>query len=134
MRAGDTPDWSPDGQRILFHDNLDLPDESSNLYTVRPDGTGLRHPAKASRLFLNAASKSSTAALPLRQPPVPMPISPSGAGWHASVGGPMELGVDLAGELVDGLVEQVESTVEDFVATVFEAAGIGDAPGDRAVR
>ena len=43
MRAGDTPDWSPDGQRILFHDNLDLPDESSNLYTVRPDGTGLRH-------------------------------------------------------------------------------------------
>ncbi|HZM67309.1 MAG TPA: hypothetical protein VFC16_13545 [Nakamurella sp.] len=37
------PDWSPDGQRILFHDNLDLPDESSNLYTVRPDGTGLRH-------------------------------------------------------------------------------------------
>jgi hypothetical protein len=66
MRAGDTPDWSPDGQRILFHDNLDLPDESSNLYTVRPDGTGLRHWAKASRLFLNAASNSSTAALPLR--------------------------------------------------------------------
>ena len=23
MRAGDTPDWSPDGTRILFHDNLD---------------------------------------------------------------------------------------------------------------
>jgi TolB protein len=42
MRAGDTPDWSPDGRRILFHDNLDnAPDVSPNLFTVRPDGTGL---------------------------------------------------------------------------------------------
>ena len=23
LQAGDTPDWSPDGKRILFHDNLD---------------------------------------------------------------------------------------------------------------
>lgn len=42
LRAGDTPDWSPDGKRILFHDNLDLSGESPNLYTVRPDGTDLR--------------------------------------------------------------------------------------------
>jgi TolB protein len=42
MRAGDTPDWSPDGRRILFHDNLDnAPDISPNLFTIRPDGTGL---------------------------------------------------------------------------------------------
>ena len=43
LRAGDTPDWSPDGKRILFHDNVDGPERvSANLYTVRPDGTGLR--------------------------------------------------------------------------------------------
>jgi TolB protein len=43
LRAGDTPDWSPDGRRILFHDNLDNPpDVSPNLFTIRPDGTGLR--------------------------------------------------------------------------------------------
>ena len=41
LRAGDTPDWSPDGRRILFHDNLDRPDVSANLYTIRPNGTGL---------------------------------------------------------------------------------------------
>jgi TolB protein len=42
LQAGDTPDWSPDGTRILFHDNLDTPDANANLYTIRPDGTGLR--------------------------------------------------------------------------------------------
>jgi TolB protein len=43
LRAGDTPDWSPDGQRILFHSNNDgSPDVSANLYTVRADGTDLR--------------------------------------------------------------------------------------------
>ena len=43
LRAGDTPDWSPDGRRILFHDNNDgSPDVSANLYTIRPDGSQLR--------------------------------------------------------------------------------------------
>lgn len=43
LRAGDTPDWSPDGRRILFHSNVDGPEDvSANLYTVRPDGRGLR--------------------------------------------------------------------------------------------
>jgi TolB protein len=44
LNAGDTPDWSPDGRRILFHDNLDMvkPDISPNLFTIRPDGTGLK--------------------------------------------------------------------------------------------
>jgi len=42
LAAGDTPDWSPDGRRILFHDNLDGTEGvSANLFTVRPDGTGL---------------------------------------------------------------------------------------------
>ena len=43
LRAGDTPDWSPDGRRILFHSNNDGPEDlSANLYTVRPNGRGLR--------------------------------------------------------------------------------------------
>ena len=42
LDAGDTPDWSPDGRRILFHNNQSGdPHVSANLYTVRPDGTGL---------------------------------------------------------------------------------------------
>jgi TolB protein len=42
LQAGDTPDWSPDGKKILFHDNLDTPDGNANLYTIRPDGSHLR--------------------------------------------------------------------------------------------
>jgi TolB protein len=42
LEAGDTPDWSPDGKRILFHDNLFTTDKNANLYTIRPDGTGLK--------------------------------------------------------------------------------------------
>ena len=43
LRAGDTPDWSPDGRRILFHSNVAGPsDVSANLYTIRPNGTHLQ--------------------------------------------------------------------------------------------
>ena len=42
LQAGDTPDWSPNGKRILFHDNLNSEDSNANLYTIRPNGTGLR--------------------------------------------------------------------------------------------
>ncbi len=42
LMAGDTPDWSPDGRLILFHDHHDdPPDVSANLWTVRPDGSEL---------------------------------------------------------------------------------------------
>jgi Tol biopolymer transport system component len=40
LDAGDHPDWSPDGRRILFRS----PSSNilrSNIYTVRPDGSGL---------------------------------------------------------------------------------------------
>ena len=43
LRAGDHPDWAPDGSRILFRSNADgrsrIP---ADIYTVRPDGSGLR--------------------------------------------------------------------------------------------
>jgi TolB protein len=42
LMAGDTPDWSPNGRLILFHDHIDAPPNvSANLWTVRPDGSGL---------------------------------------------------------------------------------------------
>ena len=43
LRGGDTPDWSPDGKRILFHSNNGGPENvSANLYTIRADGRDLR--------------------------------------------------------------------------------------------
>ncbi len=42
LEAGGRPDWSPDGKRILFHSYSNrLGGVGVNLYTVRPDGTGL---------------------------------------------------------------------------------------------
>jgi TolB protein len=42
LEAGGRPDWSPDGRRILFHSYSNrLGGVGANLYTVRPDGTGL---------------------------------------------------------------------------------------------
>lgn len=41
LRGGE-PDWAPNGKRIVFTSNEDGPSNvSANLYTVRPDGTGL---------------------------------------------------------------------------------------------
>jgi TolB protein len=44
LNAGDSPDWSPDGTRILFRsvprNDADRP--GGELYTIRPDGSGLR--------------------------------------------------------------------------------------------
>ena len=42
LRAGDRPDWSPDGTRILFNTGGNQVVRGQNLFTVRPDGTGLR--------------------------------------------------------------------------------------------
>jgi len=43
LQAGGRPDWSPDGRRILFHSYSNrLGGFGVNLFTVRPDGAGLR--------------------------------------------------------------------------------------------
>jgi TolB protein len=39
LHAGDS-DWSPDGRRLVFVSNIDVP--HSRLFTIRPDGSGLR--------------------------------------------------------------------------------------------
>jgi TolB protein len=43
MNAGENPDWSPDGTRILFYSNDDEDERTqSQLYTIRADGTELQ--------------------------------------------------------------------------------------------
>ena len=58
LRAGNHPDWSPDGKRILFLSNVDGgPDALTDIYTIRPDGTGmtrLTH-AQAGQEYLSSA-------------------------------------------------------------------------------
>jgi TolB protein len=41
MDAGDGPDWSPDGARILFRAPESEDFLNSNYFAVRPDGSGL---------------------------------------------------------------------------------------------
>jgi len=42
LNAGGRPDWSPDGRLILFRTVSTSNRHHGNLYTIRPDGTGLR--------------------------------------------------------------------------------------------
>jgi TolB protein len=42
LRAGASPDWSPDGRWILFRSNVDRGGLDSQLYLIHPDGRGLR--------------------------------------------------------------------------------------------
>ena len=43
MNAGENPDWSPDGSRILFRSNDDEDEGTqSQISTIRPDGTDLQ--------------------------------------------------------------------------------------------
>jgi Tol biopolymer transport system component len=41
LAAGDNPDWSPDGQWILFHSNANS-DKQGQIYVAHPDGSGLK--------------------------------------------------------------------------------------------
>jgi TolB protein len=42
LSGGDHPDWSPNGKRILFRVVRADEIHGGNLYTIRPDGTGLK--------------------------------------------------------------------------------------------
>jgi Tol biopolymer transport system component len=47
---GGEPDWSPDGKRIVFSSSFQSNRHThSDIYTVRPDGTGLRRIRRESR-------------------------------------------------------------------------------------
>ena len=64
LHAGDGPDWAPDGSLILFRSNEDVGDfEKSQIYAIRPDGTGLTqltHVAPPTRLFSSSFSPDGT--------------------------------------------------------------------------
>ena len=59
LRAGHHPDWSPLGGRIVFTSNADGadPNRPSNIYSIRPNGKGLRQltHASAGQLYLSSS-------------------------------------------------------------------------------
>jgi Tol biopolymer transport system component len=60
LRAGDGPNWSPDGTRILFRSD-DF--TNSDLFTVGPDGSGLKqitHLEPTTRLYSSGFSPDGT--------------------------------------------------------------------------
>ncbi len=64
LKAGDGPDWSPDGSRILFRSPENDDFLGSNLYTIRPDGSGLRrimNVPEGTRLYSASCSPDGTA-------------------------------------------------------------------------
>lgn len=63
LRAGDGPDWSPDGRRILFRSPETDDFLHSDLFTIRPDGGGLRqltHAPSGTKVFSASFSPDGT--------------------------------------------------------------------------
>jgi Tol biopolymer transport system component len=64
LRAGDGPDWAPDGSRILFRSNEDVGDfAKSQIYTIEPSGSGLTqvtHVAAGTKLLSSSFSPDGT--------------------------------------------------------------------------
>ena len=63
IKAGDGPDWSPDGSQILFRSPQTEDFSHSNIWTVHPDGTGLRqvtHAGPGVRVFSASFSPDGT--------------------------------------------------------------------------
>jgi len=63
LRAGDHPDWSPDGRWILFRSNEDGGFLNSQLYVTHPWGSGLRqitHVSADTMLLSSSFSPSGT--------------------------------------------------------------------------
>ena len=63
LRAGDGPDWSPDGSRIIFRSPENDDFLNSNLFTIRPDGTGLTqltHVSPDTKIYSSSFSPDGT--------------------------------------------------------------------------
>jgi hypothetical protein len=78
LHAGDHPDWSPDGQLILFRSVR--PDDEFNggtMYTIRPDGTGLTKLIAPTRTRWSRTPRSH-----LTGPQSPMPRRVSVSAGH----------------------------------------------------
>jgi Tol biopolymer transport system component len=63
MSAGDGPDWSPDGSRILFRAPETDDFLNSDMYTIRANGTGLKrltHVPPGTKLYSSSFSPDGT--------------------------------------------------------------------------
>jgi dipeptidyl aminopeptidase/acylaminoacyl peptidase len=64
LRAGDGPDWSPDGTQILFRSPESEDFLDSNIFTIHPDGSGLRqvtHATGQTKVYSASFSPDGTA-------------------------------------------------------------------------
>jgi TolB protein len=64
IKAGDGPDWSPDGTQILFRSPETENFTDCNLFSIHPDGTGLRqvtHAAPQTKIYSASFSPDGSA-------------------------------------------------------------------------
>jgi TolB protein len=64
IKAGDGPDWSPDGTQILFRSPENEDFTHDNIWSIHPDGTGLRqitHAAPQTKIYSASFSPDGTA-------------------------------------------------------------------------
>jgi TolB protein len=64
IKAGDGPDWSPDGSQILFRSPETDDFLNCDIWTIHPDGTGLRqvtHVGSTTKIYSSSFSPDGTA-------------------------------------------------------------------------
>jgi TolB protein len=64
IKAGDGPDWSPDGSQILFRSPENEDFLNCDIWTIHPDGTGLRqvtHAGPQTKVYSASFSPDGTA-------------------------------------------------------------------------